>query len=83
MNDQPHNTKATALQYDGENVPKITAKGSGELAKKIMQLNNFLYSQKKETWDGESFWQVFKNSHALSGQKTKEQTGELEPLYRL
>jgi hypothetical protein len=62
---------------------EIGRRSPDELAEKIMQLNNVLYSQKKETWDGESFWQIFKNNHALTDQKTKEQTGELEPLYRL
>ena len=36
MNDKNKHTKAAALQYDGENAPKITAKGSGELAKQII-----------------------------------------------
>ena len=30
--------KAAALKYDGKNTPKITAKGDGELAQKIVSL---------------------------------------------
>jgi hypothetical protein len=62
---------------------EIGRRSPDELAKKISQLNNVLYSQKKDRWDGEMFWQAFKNNLALSGNKSKEQTGELEPLYRL
>lgn len=38
---------AVALEYDGENTPKVTAKGAGELAEKIIQLakENDVYLQ--------------------------------------
>jgi oxygen tolerance protein BatD len=62
---------------------EIGKRTPSELAERIELLNNHLYSKKKESWDGDSFWQVFKKSHALTDQKTKEQTGKLEPLYRL
>ena len=62
---------------------EIGKRTPSELSEKIELLNNYLYSKTKESWDGDSFWQVFKNSHSLTAQKTKEQAGELEPLYRL
>ena len=33
---QTKNKKAAALKYDGENAPKLVAKGTGELANKII-----------------------------------------------
>ena len=39
MNDkQPPPEIAVALEYDGRGAPKITAKGTGELAEQILQL---------------------------------------------
>jgi len=32
----PKETKATALKYDGENAPKVVAKGQGKVAKDII-----------------------------------------------
>ena len=39
MSDIPHQTPelAVALLYDGENAPRITAKGKGALAEKILE----------------------------------------------
>lgn len=34
------NSSAVALRYDGEGAPKVTAKGDGELGKKIIELAN-------------------------------------------
>ncbi len=31
-------TLAVALQYDGENAPKVTAKGAGDIAKQILAI---------------------------------------------
>ena len=31
---------AVALQYDGENAPKVTAKGKGDIANRIIELAN-------------------------------------------
>jgi len=36
MKDNKPNTRAAALKYDGENTPKIVAKGAGDLADKII-----------------------------------------------
>ncbi len=38
MNPQNESTLAVALKYDGENAPKVTAKGSQELAEQIIEL---------------------------------------------
>lgn len=40
MTDQLHTTLAVALQYDGESTPKVTAKGSAEIAQQIIDLAN-------------------------------------------
>ncbi len=37
MSDKPHKT-AVALQYDGQNAPRVTAKGEGDIAEQILQL---------------------------------------------
>ncbi len=62
---------------------EIGRRSPAQLAEKIAQLNNVLYSQQKESWDSKSFWQVFKASHTATGKQQEKQTGELEPLYRL
>jgi len=36
--DEPPPERAIALRYDGENAPRITAKGDGELAERILAL---------------------------------------------
>lgn len=38
MKDNPEETTAVALKYDGINAPQITAKGHGEVAEKILAL---------------------------------------------
>ena len=39
MNEQGNTpTLAVALQYDGENAPKVTAKGAGDIAEQILAL---------------------------------------------
>ena len=41
MNDKQHPsipTLAVALQYDGKNAPKVTAKGAGDLAEQILAI---------------------------------------------
>lgn len=39
MSDQNHkNITAVALRYDGESVPRVTAKGSGYVAKEILAI---------------------------------------------
>jgi len=38
MNKQTESSLAVALKYDGENAPKVTAKGSHELAEQIVEL---------------------------------------------
>ncbi len=35
---QPRRELAVALKYDGENTPRVTAKGSGDLAEQIVAL---------------------------------------------
>lgn len=35
---QPRRELAVALKYDGENTPRVTAKGSGDLAERIVAL---------------------------------------------
>lgn len=42
---------AVALHYDGEQAPKVIAKGGGEIAKKILELaqeNNILIEENEE-----------------------------------
>jgi len=62
---------------------EIGSRLEGPLADKIEQLNNSLYSKQKSPFDGGAFWQVFKNNHVLNSNTHGQQTGELEPLYRL
>jgi hypothetical protein len=62
---------------------EIGHRSSQQLAEKISQLNNILYSQKNEAWDGMAFWQAFKDNHALSDKEKKQDKGKLEPLYKL
>ena len=38
MNEQTEHTLAVALKYDGEKAPKVSAKGSHELAEQIIAL---------------------------------------------
>lgn len=38
MNRQTEASLAVALKYDGENTPKVTAKGSEEIAEQIIEL---------------------------------------------
>lgn len=38
MNGQTESSLAVALKYDGENAPKVTAKGSEEIAEQIIAL---------------------------------------------
>ena len=38
MNNKQHKTLAVALEYDGENAPKVTAKGTNDLAQQIIEL---------------------------------------------
>ena len=37
-NDQSEQKKAVALQYDGKNAPAVTATGSGDIAKEIIEI---------------------------------------------
>jgi len=36
--DPKHPTSAMALRYDGVNAPRVTAKGEGELAQRILEI---------------------------------------------
>lgn len=48
---QTESSLAVALKYDGENTPKVTAKGSHELAQQIIELakkHNIPLSENKE-----------------------------------
>lgn len=38
MPESPEQKKAIALSYDGVGVPRVTARGTGELAKKILEV---------------------------------------------
>ena len=38
MNEQSEHSLAVALKYDGENAPKVSAKGSHELAEQIISI---------------------------------------------
>lgn len=38
MNEQSESSIAVALKYDGKNTPKVTAKGTHELAEQIIEL---------------------------------------------
>lgn len=51
MKEQTESSLAVALKYDGENAPKVTAKGSHELAEQIIALaqkHNVPVSENKE-----------------------------------
>ena len=51
MSEQTEHTLAVALKYDGENAPKVSAKGSHELAEQIIALakkHNVPLSENKE-----------------------------------
>ncbi len=51
MIEQTETSLAVALKYDGENAPKVTAKGSQDIAEQIIQLakkHNVPLSENKE-----------------------------------
>lgn len=51
MNQKSESSLAVALHYDGENTPKVTAKGSDDLAQQIIELakkHNIPLSENKE-----------------------------------
>lgn len=51
MSEQTEHTLAVALKYDGENAPKVSAKGSHDLAEQIITLakkHNVPLSENKE-----------------------------------
>lgn len=51
MNEETEHSLAVALNYDGDNAPKVTAKGSNELAEQIIELakkHNVPLSENKE-----------------------------------
>lgn len=51
MSEQIETSLAVALKYDGENAPKVTAKGSQDIAEQIIQLakkHNVPLSENKE-----------------------------------
>ena len=51
MNQQKQSSLAVALRYDGKNAPKVTAKGSQDLAQQIIELakkHNIPLSENKE-----------------------------------
>lgn len=51
MNQQTESSLAVALKYDGKNAPKVTAKGSHEIAEQIIELakaHNVPLSENKE-----------------------------------
>ena len=51
MSEQMEASLAVALKYDGENAPKVTAKGSQDIAEQIIQLakkHNVPLSENKE-----------------------------------
>jgi len=51
MSKQTETSLAVALKYDGENAPKVTAKGSQDIAEQIIQLakkHNVPLSENKE-----------------------------------
>lgn len=51
MNGQTESSLAVALKYDGKNAPKVTAKGSQELAEQIIELakkHNIPLTENKE-----------------------------------
>ena len=62
---------------------EIGKRSSNNLAEKINELNNLLYSQEKSAWDGQAFWQVFHNSQSTDRKSKEVETGDLEPLHRI
>ena len=49
--DRPRRRRAVALRYDGEGAPKVTAKGEGRVAERIIELareHNIPYSENAE-----------------------------------
>ena len=51
MSEQMETSLAVALKYDGENAPKVTAKGSQDIAEQIIQVakkHNVPLSENKE-----------------------------------
>ena len=51
MNNEMQNSLAVALQYDGETAPKVTAKGSNDIAEQIIELakkHNIPLTENKE-----------------------------------
>ncbi len=63
------------------NLTQITEHCSSQLAQKIRQLNQSMYSPEKHTWHGKDLIVAFNNEKPLIDKKTHSQSSALKPLY--
>lgn len=83
--------RESLLQWARQNRPDSrilsisdVARYSGaELARQIRVLNDALYSQHQEQWDGNHLWQAFEEEQKLQKQRRDEKASNLEPLFRI
>lgn len=54
-----------------------------ELARQIRVLNDALYSQRQEQWNGDPLWQAFTEEQRQRKQRRDEKASNLEPLFRI
>jgi len=67
------------------NIGDISRRVGADLGLELQKLNNVLYSNGKQNWRGDDFWQIFKTEAFPTRPDTenKVQKGHLEPLYRI
>ena len=62
---------------------EIMRRVPAELADRLNELNELLYSKNRSDWNGENFWQAFRKNHAVQTGAEQADSGKLEPLYRI
>jgi len=67
------------------NIGDISRRVGADLGLELQKLNNVLYSNGKQNWRGDDFWQIFKTEsfHTRPDTENNMQKGRLEPLYRI
>lgn len=83
----PHLAKQQLLQwgktrYGVDNLGSIAKHSPDPLRQEIETLNQHLYAQQAQAWNGEPLWQAFSNHQEEKNRKTPPNDG-LEPLYKL
>ena len=62
---------------------EIARRVPAELADRLNELNQLLYSRDSSDWNGEDFWKVFYDQQGVENTEGQGNSGELEPLYRI